>query len=219
MTKTRYTLINPHLKGGDFTTDESTPMSAAEDLWQKLAEFIKHSTPSFYFSIKDEKDGKISHFKVEESVVGGDVNSIITEHKKNKNKNSKNNAEIDAENDKKLLKNYEQDGGKINGGKRRIFDDDFDSDSSSDSSSNSSSDSSSSDVMYAKGSMGYNTYLTPYGMPYKTNEISLQSLIYYPNVYDVNDITIPSFMSSFTPYVNIKMLPLATVNIPLVVVP
>jgi len=221
----RFTLINPHMQGGEITSDEPTHMSAAEDLWTKLAENIKLHTPSFFFSIKDETDGNVTHFKVEENVDGKDVHATITEHT-----GGADNTEEQKKKDRIMLQQWKQDGGGtgkqiISGGRRGkhrgMFNISSSSSDSSDSigsvsSSDSSSDSDSDFKIRKKGKMGYNYVLNPYGMPYKTNDMSL---VYYPNIYDVNGITLPSFMTSFTPYVNIKMLPLATVNIPARVFP
>jgi hypothetical protein len=208
------------MKGGEITSDEKTPMSAAEDLWTQLAEYIKLHTPSFFFSVKDETDGNVTHFKVEENVDGKDVHATITEHTGGK-----------TSNDKVLLQQWKQDGGGtgqpiMRGGRRSKHRGLFNVSSSSSSSDSigsisssdslSDSDSDSDDIkIRKKGKMGYNYVLNPFGMPYKTNDMSL---VYYPNIYDVNGITLPSFMTSFTPYVNIKMLPLATVNVPAIVV-
>lgn len=240
MSKNRtYTLINPylvkeHLTGGgdsELSTTEKTPMAAAENLWQQIAEHIKNHTPSFYFSVKDEKDGSVTHYKVEEHVADGNVQSVISEHKITGGDGTEQVSANDVKKINALLltdfdaKTNRTSGGSSDvpyygmGGKRshRSIYNDFDS-SSSDVSSTSSSDSISSDsekeIVYAKGAMGYNIGLSPFGMPYKTNDLSLTGLVYYPNIYGVGNITIPSFMTDFTPYVNIKFLPLVNVTIP-----
>ena len=84
-----------------------------------------------------------------------------------------------------------QSGGKDKHKHKHKYDDNDDNDDSSDSSSSSSS-SSSSDLVFT----------FPTGKTY--NDLVLT---YYPTIYGVPNIILPTFISSFSPYVNVGILP------------
>ena len=183
-----YNLINPSFSGGtskDISTYAENPIDAAKNIWSKLSEFIKNHTPSFYFSTKNDK-GDIDHFKVKEIVKGGNVK-----------------FEINKYTDNEVHKNDEMFNKILTGGHHFKFDnfDSSDSSSSSDSFKDTKhfDDSSSSDSDYVFDKETYNSR-------FKNNSV-LDFLTYYPNIYGINNLILPLFMSSFTPYVSIKLMP------------
>jgi len=167
-----YILVNPRLSNSSVKSSKKNSSEAAQDIWSKLAENITNHTPHFYFTIQEAGGSKLSHYVINESVEGEKVKFNLKQFKGKK---------ID---EKSLLAELKQEGGK----KHRYHDND-DSDSSSSSSSSSSSET---------------VYTFPAGKTHKD-----LFLTYYPTIYGVpNIITPPTFVSTFTPFpVGIKILP------------
>ena len=193
-----YRVINPHSINTNITSKSENITEASHELWKKLSDNIKQHVPIFYFSVGyecDDKDkNKIYHFDVKETLDGENVKSYIKEYSDN-----------DVhKHDNDLLKTITQIGGKYKHKHRRRYNDSFfdSSDSSSDSYDDSDSDSDSD-----SNSLFMDVSKNPYGNT---------GLVYYPTIYGIEHLTIPSFTTSFTPFVNIAMkLPIANVTIPL----
>lgn len=173
-----YILVNPLVHENHFTSNVNQAGGAAEDLWGQLTTKIKQFTPKFYFSIKDTKKDKLFHYKVKESMEGGKVKYVIKEHKKIvKNLPIDN---LDGGGSRKKYKKY----------RKHDSDDSSSSDSDSDSNSDSSSSSSSSSSGYYRGRKSRNNGL---------------SLNYYPSIYGVPNVLLPTFSTSFAPFVNLRL--------------
>jgi hypothetical protein len=190
-----YILVNPLVQENHFTSNVNQAGGAAEDLWGQLSNNIKQFTPKFYFSIKDTKKDKLFHYKVKESMEGGKVKYVIKEHKKINDKLPVDNLDGGGSRSGKKYKKYR---------KHHSDDDSSSSDSDSSSSSSSSSSSDSSDSYRRRKSS-------------RNNNLSLS---YYPSIYGVPNVLLPTFSTSFSPFVDIRMnvgLPSPLRNIPTVV--
>lgn len=161
-----YILVNPYLSGSKkIKSSKKNSSEAAEDIWTKLSANIKNYTPKFYFTIQEAGSSELSHFVIKESIEDERVKYNLKEF---------NGKKID---NKALLSELEQKGGKKKKHRHRHSDDD---------SSSSSSSSSSSEVVFT----------FPAGKTHK------DLLIYYPTIYGVPNIMMPTFTSTFAPYVN-----------------
>ena len=162
-----YRLINPNINNDMFSSKENNLNNASTEIWDKFSSHIKGYVPNFYYSIQNTKDGSIHHYIAKEKESDGGVLYNI-EKIHNKNMDKHNNVLI-------------QQGG-YHDKKKRHRDNSDSNDNISISSSSSSSDvasfSSSSDVV----SFSYNPKYKP------------MKFTYYPAVYGVEDITIPTFM-------------------------
>ena len=121
-----YVLVNPNLKNSNFKSSSNKKSNAAKEIWSEFSKNIKNFIPEFYFTIQNENDGSLSHFKVNESMENDQVKFNI------KSYNSK------KINDQSLKEIINQEGGKH----RRKRHHKKDSSDSSDTSSSSSSSSS-----------------------------------------------------------------------------
>ncbi len=65
-----YKLVNPYIKGEDFTTkvDAKNSLEAAKSFYNALSEHFSNNVPQFYFTIQKggSKKGKFYHFLVKE---------------------------------------------------------------------------------------------------------------------------------------------------------
>jgi hypothetical protein len=164
-----YILVNPRLSNSSIKSSKKNSSDAAQDIWSKLAENITNHTPNFYFTIQEAGSSKLSHYVINETIEGDKVKFNLKQFKGKK---------ID---EKSLLNELKQEGGK----KHRHHDDDDD---------DSSSSSSSSEMVFT----------FPSGKTHKD-----LFLTYYPTIYGVpNIITPPTFVSTFTTFpVGIKVFP------------
>jgi len=172
----KFTLINPYIEGSKISSNKKDLNLAAEDIWSNISTKVKNYIPEFYFSVQDLSDKSIHHLKVNESLENREVKYSIDVLKGGKY----------HDNDKYLLteiKNLK----KMNGGKHKHHKHD---------SSSSSSSSSSDEIVYNLGKNSTTTLFTPFRTPL--------SLTYYPSIYGVNNILLPSFVSSFTPFIKIN---------------
>lgn len=182
-----YILVNPKLSDLNIKSSKKNSTEAAEEIWSKLSANIKNYTPKFYFTIQEAGAGagantkvnssKLSHFVIKESL--GDNNRVDYNLKEFKGK------KVD---EKTFLNELNQEGGRRHRHKHKhkhLYDDD-------DSSSLSSSSSSSSGTVFT----------FPAG---KTHKDLL--LTYYPTIYGVPNVLLPTFSSTFTPFTNIKLIP------------
>lgn len=171
-----FKLVNPHIDGNLIESSEKRTSDAANEIWSHLSSNIKNYTPKFLFTIQKGGSAKLYHYKVNEKLENNKVSYIIENYTKNK-------ATID-----KLLLN-ELANLKQKGGKHKKKYDIKDKSDSSDSSSSSSS-SSSDEYIKFKNRQSYadNVLLT-----------------YYPSIYGIRNILLPTFSTSFVPYVRINL--------------
>ncbi len=160
-----FILVNPVVHTEKISSNEGQSGGAAEDIWSKLSENIKQYTPEFFFTIKNEENGKLYHYKVKENMEGGKVKFVISQF---------------TNVDKNVLSKVD----KMEGGRKH-------DDSSSSSSSDSDSDS---DYVY---------------MPNKKSKRRRDNgvtLTYYPSIYGMSNILLPTFSQTFAPLgINIKL--------------
>ena len=165
-----YILVNPRLSNSSIKSSKKSSAEAAEDIWSKLSSNVKNYTPKFYFSIQEAGGSKMSHFVIKESIEGEKVKYNLKEFKSKK---------ID---EKSLVDELKQEGGRHKHKHRHDDDDD----------SSSSSSSSSSEMVFT----------FPAGKTHKD-----LMLTYYPTIYGVPNVVMPTFVSSFVPFTNIKLIP------------
>src|SRR3990167_10846450 len=118
-----YILVNPKLSNSSIKSSNKNSSAAAEDIWSKLSKNITNHTPNFYFTIQSAGSSKLSHYVINESIEGERVKYNLKEFKGKKIDN------------KALLTELKQEGGKKH--KHRYHDDDDEFSSSSSSSSSS----------------------------------------------------------------------------------
>lgn len=83
-----YILVNPKLNYKSVNSSKKKDNEAADDIWSQLSSNIKSYTPTFYFSIQNTNDSKLSHYSVTESLESGRVKYVLKKYK-NKNINEK----------------------------------------------------------------------------------------------------------------------------------
>ena len=177
----KYTLINPYIKKEPIKSTVKSSDDAAKDLWLKLCGKIKNHTPEFYFSFSEEGSNKIHHYKVNEDVVENKVKFFIEKYKNISNKKiikNLNTIENLNRSEEEYSEESSQDGGKI---KKRYSRKDSSSSSDND---NSSSSSSGDDLLYSIYAK------QKYNLPI--------SVKYNPNIYGVNNITLPSLTNRYS---------------------
>ena len=166
-----FNLINPRIKTQEINSNKKIHNDAAEDIWSQFSPHIKNFTPEFYFSTQNSKSQQLFHYVVKESVENDRVKYTLKQYK-SKKINEK--VLLDHINQEKLQEETQ------NGGKKHRKHD----------SSSSSSDSSSSSEKLV------------YSLP-KNNLIaypsfsSFSSFPYYPTVYGVPNIYLPTLASTF----------------------
>jgi hypothetical protein len=74
-----YILINPFMEQNTFTSNDSDLLTAATEIWDKLANNTKKCVEKSYFSLKD-KDNELFHFSVNEKMTGGTITYNIQEY-------------------------------------------------------------------------------------------------------------------------------------------
>ena len=242
----KYTLVNPFFKNkkicvktgsnkkelDDIQSGGATQNEIASNkLWEKLAVNIKHHTPTFYFSMKDENNN-ITHYNVKEKIVGGKVVSKVEPYTDNDVHNHdellSNNDVLDDNQDggslrkkNKWLKSYLTDDSSDSSSSniishKSLFKKDFDSSTSTD--SDSSSNSSSDEIILLNGLP--NSYGRTSVNIVTSDDPSIvinSALNYYPTIYGATNFIVPSFESNFSPFVHFQFdnLPKAVVNLKL----
>ena len=64
-----FKLVNPYIFGGMKTTFKADKSSlAASNAWDELSQYITNNVPKFVFTLKNVKDGNLSHFVVKEKL-------------------------------------------------------------------------------------------------------------------------------------------------------
>jgi len=176
-----FRLINPFIEGEmKILYSGKSPISVANNVWEKVSEYITNDVPQFAFTLENVNDNSLYHFLVEEKITNNKVDYKITEMDiKNTD------AEISA------FRNKLDSLKKQHGGKRyRKTNDDDDSDSDSD-----DYDSKMSHLKadYEKLKM-------------KTNPLQPISYWWYnPMLYNLDNIYIPTFVYPLMPYVELQL--------------
>ena len=190
----KYNLVNPYLSSKQISSSHDNPVLAGEEVWTSLSNNIKNIIPEFHFSIQNEDTKDLHHMRVSETVDENGAKYLIKEL--NKEKYHANDATLLSEIEK--LNIDEQ----VGSGK-------YDDSSSSDSSS------SSSELTFKLSNKNKNSYSNVlnngFNLGYGVNPV--YSLNYYPSIYGLRKVILPSFVGSYTPYVNIVYTPLSIAGI------
>ncbi len=164
-----YILVNPRLSNSSINSNKKNSTEAAEEIWSQLSSNIKNYTPKFYFTIQQTGGSKLSHYVIQESLEGERVKFNLKEF---------NGKKID---EKSLINELKQEGGRKHRHKHK-----YDDDSSSSSSSSPEQ-----------------VFTFPAGKTHK----NLMTMTYYPTIYGVPNVMFPTFSTTFTPFTNISLLP------------
>lgn len=182
-----YILVNPRIGNSTFESSRKDPMEAADMIWAKLSENIKYYTPKFFFTIQNKKTSKLTHYEVNEELEessnqeGGDndansESSISSTERKSSNRVKCTISEFKNVDTKIMKKFLHELKIEQDGGKPKFLDD------------SSSSSSSSSSIVYN---------ISPSGS---------FPLTYFPTIYGVPKLVLPTFLSPLTPFTNIVLL-------------
>lgn len=75
---TSFRLVNPYVKGPVKTTATAkSPIFAAKKVYAGIADLFSNNVPSFFFSIQDQKNGKLYHFESNERKSGKEISYTI----------------------------------------------------------------------------------------------------------------------------------------------
>lgn len=179
---TDFKLVNPVIIGTfENNFKAATVDDAAKSFWEKLttSKYISGNVPVFYYSLMNQKNDEISHFKVKEMPSGGYAEYSI----------EKVNIKLSKTQKDKFLKGVDNiskssvklGGANLTGGKRRHRHRDDDSSSSSDSDV---------DDLF--------TYLRLKSLPKP-----ITYWWYTPTIYNVETIFTPTFVAPVSPYVQL----------------
>ena len=184
-----YILINPQIQGSiDTKFKTHSALDAAKIAYETLSKYFSNNIPKFSFTLQKGGSDKLYHFDVTEKITSENkIRYNITENKNVTNlENFKKFLEDSDEKIKGGGSDEEQTGGKHHKKKHKKkykFDDDD---------SSSSSDSSSSDE-------DYYYYYKPLN---RSQPITYWA--YYPSLYNLQKIYVPTFVPSVTPYIYIQ---------------
>ncbi len=171
-----YILVNPHIKGSiDIEFKSNSATEAANLAYGTLSKYFSNNIPKFSFTLQKGGSDKFFHFDVKEKINNKDkIKFQITE----------NTSITTIDGLKKFIDNNEAelDGGKHS--KKYKYEDDEDDDSSS-SSSDSDED--------------YYYYYKPI-----TRNMPITYWSYYPYVYNLRKVYIPTFIPTISPYIYIN---------------
>jgi hypothetical protein len=173
----KFTIVNPFIEGKmNKTCNAKTPIAAAKETWCNLSKNFSNNVPKFAFTLENESDGSLSHFSVTEKIVETDVDYLIKEL--NLNLSESNNDKFKNEIHK--LKQIQI------GGKSKYYKDDDDDDN---------------DAIYDDLANIYDNIRT-----YKQNQQNWPVYYwwYFPSLYKVEDLYIPTFTAPFNPYAHLK---------------
>jgi len=190
----QYVLLNPYLEGKLISSSKSDINSVGEEIWGDISTKIKNYIPEFYFTVQNKTDDKLHHFKVKESLENERIKysiKLLNNTKYHANDNVLL-SEINS------LKNKSKSKSKsMSGGRKHKKNDD--------SSSSSSSSDDDDDLIFKFNKKQSSTYsqFSPFA-PFAP-VAPIMSLNYYPSIYGVRNILLPSFVGSFTPYVKINL--------------
>jgi len=186
-----FILVNPNIEFQPIKSKKESKNAdqinnVAEELWSKFSKNLKDYADNFYFSFMETGSNKIYHYQVNETLKNNKVKYSL---KKYKNKNI---------NDKEFVKLIsDQNGGKIKIKHKRRHNkhDDDDEDDDKDDSSSSSED----EMVYSSQKYSSQKYpLGPLSSPIYSPQIyPSQSINYYPNIYGVNNVTLPSLKDRY----------------------
>lgn len=171
----KYTVVNPFMVGSFQTTYEgASALDAAKNFWGKFSSQLTNNLPSFSFTMQEDGSKKLSHFNVKEEMEGGKVNFVISE---------KILTLTDAAVDKL---NKEIDSLKTQYGGRRHREED-------DSSSSSDTDEQIIKKFNKMNKLRFNHLNSP-----------IVYFRYFPGLYAVDDVYIPTFITPVIPYVEVN---------------
>lgn len=178
----KYTLVNPRILG-DYNSvfSASAPEKAAEDAWLSISKHITNNLPQFALSIEDQSTKKLHHYVIKESTGGGKIADYTIE-------------KLDINVTPKQLSDFKSAHKKVGssnkhvGGHRRTSRKRYDESSSSSSSSDDEDD------IYKKVKL-FNK---------KNMAQPIAYWWYYPSLYNMNSLYIPTFNVPLTPYVEIN---------------
>jgi len=174
-----YILVNPQIQGTFDTKFKShSSEDAAKMAYETLSKYFSNNIPKFSFTLQKGGSDKYYHFNVSEKIT--DKNKIKYNISENKNISNFDNFLKFVEECNEKLKGGDINGGKHHKKKKYKFDDDDD-----DSSSSSDED--------------YYYYYKPLN---RVQPITYWS--YYPNLYNLQKIYIPTFIPSISPYIYIQ---------------
>jgi hypothetical protein len=171
-----YILVNPHIEGSIDTRFKTKSANEAATLaYDTISKYFSNNLPKFSFTLQKAGSDKFYHF---------DVNEKINKNDKIKFKIKENSNITNIDGLKKFIEtnNNELDGGKYNKYKKYKYEDE----SSSDSSSSDSDD-------------DYYYYYKPI-----TRTMPITYWSYYPYVYNLKKIYVPTFVPTISPYVYIN---------------
>jgi hypothetical protein len=191
-----FILVNPNIESLPIKSNKKSKNtdqinSAAEELWSKFSKNLKDYADNFYFSFMESGSNKIYHYQVNETLKNNKVKYSL---KKYKNKNM---------NDKEFVKLIsDQNGGKIkikHKHKRKHNKHDEDDEEEDDEDNDDSSSSSEEEMVYS--SQKYSSQKYPLGSLsspiYSPQIYPGQSINYYPNIYGVNNVTLPTLKDRY----------------------
>jgi len=181
-----YQLLNPYIEGlFEDKIKARNSKEAAHIFYKSLSEHFNNSIPAFYFTIQKggSGEGKIFNFQVKETKVEDKVNFKISNLKVDINEETLNKFKMNLDKMKDKLKK--------GGSKKKHHKKDKDGDSSSSSSSDTDSDY----KFYKRASK----YL-------KSNTQPIYYWWYYPYLYPIDYVYVPTFYSYITPYIELSLV-------------
>lgn len=171
-----YILVNPRIPNSSFESSRKDPMEAADMIWAKLSENIKQYTSKYFFTIQNKKTSKLIHFEVNEEMEGGNDDSISSTDRNSSNRVKCTISEHKNADSHLIKKFLDELSIEQAGGKSKFLDD-------------SSSSSSSSSIVY---NISSSTTTFP--------------LTYFPTIYNVTDLILPTYVGTFTPFTKLVFL-------------
>lgn len=172
---TEYKLINPKIEGTMKTRFlGNNPTTAAKEAWTVLSKNFTNFIPKFAFTLVDDNN-KQSHFVTRESEKNGEVDFVVEEIKK-----------VTPANEKALInKGADQQQKVLNGGSRDdLLDDEFLDDDDDDFDDNLDD----CDI---------------YGYCKRNSNLPISLFWYYPSIYPLDYVNIPTWNSYSTPFVQL----------------
>lgn len=173
-----YKLLNPYIEGKMTTSFAgNSPKVAAKKIWNAISKYITNNVPQFPFTMENTDTGKLHHFLVKESLIGGN------QAKFNISELTLNMKPTEESEFKKRVDTFKN--SKMRGGKKHRKHEDDDDDSSS---------SSSSTTEIFSALKLYNKHNTIYPITYWW---------YDPLIYKLDSVYIPTFVAPIVPYIEV----------------
>jgi hypothetical protein len=172
-----YILVNPHIEGSVETKFKTkTANEAASLAYETVSKYFSNNLPKFSFTLQKAGSDKFYHFDVSEKINKNDKIKFLI--KPNESISS-------VEGLKKFIETNEEN---LAGGKNKSKKYRFDDDSSDSSSSSSGSDD------------DYYYYYKPVN-----RSLPITYWSYYPYVYSLQKLYVPTFVPTISPYVYISL--------------